>query len=187
AGSAIIKNRCPYPVYVLSEDSERVRSEIMIPAGTPYEEPIRKPSIGGVSFKVSKVSGKFDVITQLEYTVGNNENGYDFSQMAFYDISFVDCVKGDIGSFDTTNCPAWDMGISIVPPTGCAGLACPAGTECLNGAYYVDFPPVKLGLPDPNSACTFDSPEKKIIYTLCDSQPGAKRSVAGRISYEEKF
>jgi hypothetical protein len=75
---------------------------IKVAGRSRYTEPIRTPSNGGVVFKVSEsdqlIGGKH---TQFEYAIANNQ--------IYYDISFVDCAKGE----SAANCPGHAKGLKM--------------------------------------------------------------------------
>jgi hypothetical protein len=78
---------------------------IKVAGRSKYTEPFRTPGAGGVVFKVSTseqlVGGAH---TQFEYAISNDQ--------LYYDISFVDCAKGESAS----DCPGHDRGLAMYSP-----------------------------------------------------------------------
>lgn len=79
---------------------------IKVPARSKWSEPFREPCEGcGISYKVSKTDqlegGKQ---TQFEYAIAGGQ--------LWYDISFVDCAKGD----SADDCPGHDKGLAMDSP-----------------------------------------------------------------------
>ena len=124
--TVVFANRCEKDIWIWSVD-EGVRfrflsnsierrltwiqgssAPIKVAGRSKYTEPFRTPAAGGVVFKVSDtdqlVGGAH---TQFEYAISNNQ--------LYYDISFVDCAKGD----SAASCPGHAQGLSIYSPDVC--------------------------------------------------------------------
>jgi hypothetical protein len=137
---ARIINRCEYPVYAWSVDSDDSSNDCgfqepaIIEPGGIYQENYRKVAVGGVSLKLSKEQDckSEGSITQLEYRIEDNSEGhkYDFNSL---DVSYVNCGKGD--------CPTRQEGYYLISgnhdgkfaTAGADGAHCPI-ISCSNEA-----------------------------------------------------
>lgn len=137
---ARIINRCDYPVYAWSVDSDDNSNDCgfqppaVIPPGGIYQENFRKSAVGGVSIKLNKEKNCLSQgsITQLEYHIEDNSPGHKFDFNSL-DVSYVDCQKGD--------CPTRKEGYYLVSGNhdgqfetkGSDGAICPI-ISCSNEA-----------------------------------------------------
>ncbi|KAF1844560.1 uncharacterized protein K460DRAFT_365506 [Cucurbitaria berberidis CBS 394.84] len=173
AGNAIVSNRCPYDIWLWSVDQSHWSAPIHIPARTQYSEPFRSSCNGcGTSMKISKsnqlVGGAH---TQFEYSIVNNQ--------IWYDISFVDCAKGESASA----CPGHDKGLTMdSPEQACGKASCTGGSYCPTQAYYVDYPMQKLGLQEPVFTCPGKGTGMDLYMKVCSDEAPLKRSIAGRLA-----
>jgi len=170
-GNAIISNRCPYDVYVFTVSSNQPSPGVKIPARTQYKQQLKACDGCNTSFKISKtnqvVAGAH---TQFEYTVAANQ--------LWYDISLVDCAKGESGA----NCPGWDKGLAVdASDSKCGKTACKGGAFCPAQAYFVDQPLIKQGVAEPVFTCPGAGLEMDLTYKLCNDEAPLKRSIAGRL------
>lgn len=173
AGNAIISNRCPYDIWVWSVDQTHWSAPIHVPARSKYSEPFRSACNGcGTSMKVSKsdqlVGGAH---TQFEYSIVNNQ--------IWYDISLVDCAKGQ----DASACPGHDFGLAMdSPDQSCGKVDCEKGSYCPSQAYFVDTPMQKLGLQEPVFTCPGAGTGMDLYMKVCSDEAPLKRSIAGRLA-----
>jgi hypothetical protein len=144
---ARVINRCSYPVYAWSVDSDDSSNDCgfqtpaIIEPGGIYQENYRKVAIGGVSIKLSKDEDckSQGSITQLEYRIEDNSEGhkYDFNSL---DVSYVDCTKGD--------CPTRQEGYHLISGNHdgkfatagvdsaiCPIISCSSEAECAPHSY----------------------------------------------------
>ncbi|KAH8712148.1 hypothetical protein GQ44DRAFT_742542 [Phaeosphaeriaceae sp. PMI808] len=168
AGNAVISNRCSYDVWVWSVDQSHSSGPIKIAARTQYSEPLRNTA---TALKVSKsdqlVAGAH---TQFEYSLINNQ--------IWYDISFVNCAKGN----SADNCPGHDKGLSMDSSmSSCGKVNCGGGSYCPTQAYYVDQPLLKLGIQEPVFTCPGAGTNMDIAMKVCSGEAPLKRSIAGRM------
>ncbi|KAH7392904.1 hypothetical protein BKA66DRAFT_509926 [Pyrenochaeta sp. MPI-SDFR-AT-0127] len=173
AGNAIISNRCPYDIWLWSVDQSHWSAPIHIPARTQYSEPFRNSCNGcGTSMKISKTNGLVGgAHTQFEYSIVNDQ--------LWYDISFVDCAKGESAS----DCPGHDLGLAMdSPEPSCGTASCAGGSYCPTQAYYVDYPMQKLGLQDPVFTCPGVGTSVDLYMKVCSDEQPLKRSIAGRLA-----
>lgn len=117
-GKAYIHNLCDFDVHLWSVDADGSSDPIVVKAGESYNEAIRRPSIGGVSFKLSNDDSCADPITQLEYTI---------TDMLWYDISNVNC--------NGTECPFCEYGMYMESGRDCPTRSCAPGAAPCPGAY----------------------------------------------------
>ncbi|KAJ8113527.1 hypothetical protein OPT61_g4359 [Boeremia exigua] len=170
-GNAVVSNRCTYDIWLWSVDQGHPSGPIHIPARTKYSEPLRSACNGcGTSLKISKttqlIGGQH---TQFEYSIADGN--------IWYDISFVDCAKGESAS----DCPGHDKGLAMdSPEKACRKAYCAAGGYCPTQAYYVDFPLQKLGLEDPVFTCLGKGTGMDLFMKVCSDEAPLKRSVTGR-------
>lgn len=175
-GNAIVSNRCPYDIWLWSVDQGYSSLPIHIPARTKHSEPFRSACNGcGSSLKISKtdqlISGQQ---TQFEYSIADGN--------IWYDISFVDCAKGESAS----DCPGHDKGLAMDSPEHACGKAnCAAGSYCPTQSYYVDFPKPKLGLADPVFGCPGKGTGMDLYMKVCSDEAPLKRSIAGRMTLDD--
>lgn len=170
-GNAIVSNRCPYDIWLWSVGEGYLSPPIHISARTKYSEPLRSAS----SLKISKtnklLNGKH---TQFEYSItGGN---------IWYDISFVDCAKGESAS----DCPGHEKGLAMDSPEQACGKAhCAAGSYCPTQSYYVDTPKQKLGLDEPVFVCFGKGTDMDLYMKVCSDDAPLKRSIAGRMTVDD--
>ncbi|KAF2470180.1 uncharacterized protein BDR25DRAFT_226664 [Lindgomyces ingoldianus] len=161
-GNAVVSNQCPYDIYLWSVDQQtNPLSGTLIPARTLYTEPFRTPCPGcGISLKISTTSSLVGGhMTQFEYAIDTG--------LIYYDISFVDCAVGQ----SADNCPGHEKGLRIdSAEPSCLPLNCPSGTYCVNDAYYVDDPNVKLGIPAPVKTCARDMLGMDLVFRVCGDE-----------------
>lgn len=175
-GNAVVSNRCAYDIWLWSVDQGHSSPPIHVPARTKYTEPLRSACNGcGSSLKISKtdqlVNGKH---TQFEYSIADSN--------IWYDISFVDCAKGESAS----NCPGHDKGLAMdSPEQACGKVHCPAGSYCPTQSYYVDQPKQKLGLDEPVFGCLGKGTGMDLYMKVCSDEAPLKRSVAGRMAFDD--
>lgn len=175
-GNAIVSNRCAYDIWLWSVDQGHSSPPIHVPARTKYTEPLRSACNGcGSSLKISKtdqlVNGKH---TQFEYSIADSN--------IWYDISFVDCAKGESAS----NCPGHDKGLAMdSPEQACGKVHCAAGSYCPTQSYYVDQPKQKLGLDEPVFGCLGKGTGMDLYMKVCSDEAPLKRSVAGRMAFDD--
>lgn len=169
AGNAVIVNRCAYDVWVWPISTGHPSESFMIPARSTHSEAYTGHS---TSMKISKsetlVAGQH---TQFEYSIAAGQ--------LWYDISFVDCAKGESAS----NCPGHDEGLAMdANNDSCGKIDCPAGEYCPSQAYYVDQPLKKLGIAEPVYMCPLSLGTSVDLYMkICSGQEQIKRSVGGRM------
>ncbi|KAH6642547.1 hypothetical protein C7974DRAFT_430978 [Boeremia exigua] len=174
-GNAIVSNRCSYDIWLWSVDQGYSSGPIHIPARTKYSEPFRSACNGcGSSLKISKtnqlVGGQH---TQFEYSIAGGD--------IWYDISFVDCAKGE----SANDCPGHDKGLAMdSPEQECGKANCAAGSYCPTQSYYVDYPLQKLGLEDPVFTCPGKGTGMDLYMKVCSDEAPLKRSVAGRLAVD---
>jgi hypothetical protein len=172
AGKAVIANRCDYDIWVWSISTGQASTSFMIPARSTHSEAYTGSS---TSLKVSKsdalVAGQH---TQFEYSIAAGQ--------LWYDISFVDCAKGESAS----NCPGHDEGLAMdASDSSCGKIDCAAGEYCPTQAYYVDTPVSKLNLAEPVFMCPSSLGTNVDLYMkVCSGQPQIKRSIAGRMEID---
>jgi hypothetical protein len=172
-GNAIVSNRCSYDIWLWSVDQGYSSQPIHVPARTKYSEPFRSACNGcGTSLKISKtnqlVGGQQ---TQFEYSIKDGN--------IWYDISFVDCAKGESAS----DCPGHDQGLAMdSPEQACKKINCAAGSYCPTQAYYVDQPKIKLGIDEPTFDCLSHGSGMDLYMKVCNDEAPLKRSVAGRMA-----
>ena len=170
-GNAIVSNRCPYDIWLWSVDQGYSSPPIHIPSGTKYSEPFRSACNGcGSSLKISRtdqlIGGQH---TQFEYSIANGD--------IWYDISFVNCAKGE----NASNCPGHDKGLAMDSPEKACGKAnCAGGSYCPTQSYYVDFPKPKLGLDDPVFSCPGKGADMDLYMKVCSEEAPLRRSIIGR-------
>jgi hypothetical protein len=170
AGKAVVANRCPYDIWVWSISTGHPSTSFMIPARSTHSEEYTGSS---TSLKISKsealVAGQH---TQFEYSIAAGQ--------LWYDISFVDCAKGESAS----SCPGHDEGLAMdASDDSCGKIDCPAGEYCPTQAYYVDTPLQKLGIAEPVFMCPKSLGTGVDLYMkVCSGQEQIKRSVAGRMA-----
>lgn len=51
-------------------------------------------------------------------------------------------------------------------------MNCPAGSYCVNDAYYVDDPDTKLGIPAPVKGCARGVLGMDVVFHMCAGEPG---------------
>lgn len=88
--------------------------------------------------------------------------------MLYYDISFVDCAKGN----DASACPGHIAGLEIYSsnePQKCPRVTCLGNGYCPEKAYYVDTPVSKLGLAEPVFGCDAGD-HADLVFVLCQNQ-----------------
>ncbi|KAF2688875.1 hypothetical protein K458DRAFT_292869 [Lentithecium fluviatile CBS 122367] len=175
-GNAVFANRCERDIWIWSVDETTGSSAPIKVAGrSRYTEPFRVPGAGGVVFKVSNsdqiVGGAH---TQFEYAISNDQ--------LYYDLSFVDCAKGESAS----DCPGHAKGLAMYSPNdACGKLDCAPGTYCPKQAYYVDTPLSKLGIEEPVFGCGSAGTGMDLYMVICSENPQVlKRSIAGRLAVE---
>lgn len=169
AGNAIVNNRCNYDIYVWSVGAGYGTNAIHVPARSQYSEPFQGT---GMSLKVSK-SDQCNQPTQFEYSIVNNQ--------VWYDISFVDCAKGE----DASACVGHTEGLTMKgSSSSCGAIDCGAGKYCPSQAYYVDQPLIKLGIEEPVYTCQGAGTDMDLSMTVCSGEDSLKRSIAGRVSVE---
>ncbi|KAH7134954.1 hypothetical protein B0J11DRAFT_148649 [Dendryphion nanum] len=153
-GNAIINNRCSYDVWMWPVNQNYAGSAIKIAAGSQHSAPALACENCGTSMKISKTSTLTSgAQTQFEYTFGGG--------MVWYDISFVDCAKGN----DASSCPGHSEGLVMAASdSSCPTASCSAGAYCPEKIYYVDQPLLKLGIAEPTFAC---SQGVDVVSTLC--------------------
>ncbi|KAK7182525.1 hypothetical protein DPSP01_014114 [Paraphaeosphaeria sporulosa] len=161
-GKLTVANRCSRDMYVWSVDGQGSSRAIKINARSRYTEPIRTSCNGcGVTLKVSRtlqlIGGHH---SQFEYAISNN--------VMYYDISFVDCAKGQ----DASNCPGHVAGLEIYSPNErkCDRVTCSGNSYCPTKAYYVDQPNQKLGIPEPVYGCGDAGTGADLVFVLCQNQ-----------------
>lgn len=175
-GNVIVSNRCPYDIWLWSVDQGYLSQSIHVPARTKYSEPFRSACNGcGSSLKISKtdqlIAGQH---TQFEYSIADGS--------IWYDISFVDCAKGESAS----DCPGHDKGLAMDSPEQACGKAhCAPGSYCPTQSYYVDFPKPKLGLDDPIFTCPGKGTGMDLYIKVCSDEAPLKRSIAGRMALDD--
>jgi hypothetical protein len=159
SGMAMIRNSCPYPVYIWSESHPSRPSPAakgaLLPAMGLHTETMRACPEGGVSLKISK-DNTLTAPMQFEYTVWTDH------VTVSYDISYLNCMKNGNGEKDLSGCAGHDGGIQAVGGGSCKHFACPANQWCDHNAYVV----AEYGyLPNaPVGGCTVD---KGIAFELC--------------------
>lgn len=153
-GNAIINNRCSYDIWMWPVNQNYAGSAVKIAAGTKYSAPALSCDNCGTSMKISKTSTlSSGAQTQFEYTFAGGQ--------VWYDISFVDCAKGN----DATSCPGHSEGLVMATAdTSCPSASCSAGAYCPEVAYYVDQPLLKLGIKEPTFVC---SQGVDVVSTVC--------------------
>lgn len=112
-GNAIVKNNCPYPVYLWSVGSA-VGPRQTIAAGKKYTEVLRHdPVSGGIAIKITKTAnGLYDgsAQTNFAYTLDGSQIWYDLSDV------FGDPFSGKGMAVDPSvaSCPdiCWPNGVS---------------------------------------------------------------------------
>ncbi|KAJ4362621.1 hypothetical protein N0V95_001426 [Ascochyta clinopodiicola] len=171
-GNAIVSNRCPYDIWLWSIDQGHSSSSIHIPARTKYSEPLRSACSGcGASLKISKT----------DHLVGGQQTQFEYSIVGgnvWYDISFVDCAKGESAS----DCPGHDKGLAMdSPEQACGKVHCAAGSYCPTQSYYVDLPKQKLGLEEPVFGCMGKGSDMDLYMKVCSDEAPLRRSIAGRM------
>ncbi|KAF1982613.1 hypothetical protein K402DRAFT_302039, partial [Aulographum hederae CBS 113979] len=118
-GFAAIKNKCDFDVHVWSVSADGASSATTISKnGGSYKESYKKPSVGGMSLKLSP-SNPMGAVTQFEYTLADQ---------IFYDISDIDCVQNG-------NCPFYEYGLYLDSAPGCPNVTCAAGIDKCPEAY----------------------------------------------------
>ncbi|ORX94825.1 hypothetical protein BCR34DRAFT_550131 [Clohesyomyces aquaticus] len=178
-GRAIVANQCDHDIWLWSIDEQTSIPNIKVGARSTYTEPMRAPCNGcGISLKISNTDQLLGgQQTQFEYAIANNQ--------VYYDISFVDCAKGD----SAADCPGHDKGLVIDSPLGaCGPLDCPAGSYCPQAAYYVDDPLAKMNIAAPVQGCGASPPDMDLYFRVCANKPPLKREIlriAGRIAVEK--
>ncbi|PGH02920.1 hypothetical protein GX51_04376 [Blastomyces parvus] len=142
AGNAIVRNNCPFPVYLQSVGNTGNVPEHTIQSGGVFQEQYREnPNGGGISLKISnKPSGA--QITQFEYTLAGPKVFYDVSNINGY--------------------PFVDYGLSLASTThaGCPAINCPPGVKLCHDAY---------NKPDDNHATKACASASDLTMTLCIS------------------
>ncbi|MCJ1412215.1 hypothetical protein MMC19_006308 [Ptychographa xylographoides] len=147
ASKAIVKNGCPFDVYLWSVGSTSGEMQTL-PAGTGnYSEAYQtRADGGGISLKLSTDSDAETSITQFEYTLEPN--------MLWYDVSNVNGY------------PFADQGLELKPShADCRPVVCTAGVTCTE-AY---------NQPDDNFATAACGPKADLTMTLCPSAPSASK------------
>lgn len=174
AGNTILSNRCSYDIWAWSVDQSGSSQAIHVPARSKYTEPMRSGT--AVSMKISKTNQLLgDAQTQFEYVVNNGQ--------VWYDISFVNCAKGE----SADSCPGHDKGLTMAGSLDSCGQAkCAGGSYCPKMSYYVDFPLQKLGLQDPVFTCPGSGTNMDMVMTVCSDESSLKRSIAGRLMVEDE-
>ncbi|EQL33036.1 hypothetical protein RJZ56_002630 [Blastomyces dermatitidis] len=145
AGNAIVKNNCPFPVYLQSvcENGNVPRHKIE-PGATFTEQYRAKPDGGGCSLKISDETSGSE-ITQFEYTLSGEK--------VFYDVSNIDGY------------PFMENGVSLSSTThDCPVVNCQAGVRLCKGAY---------NKPDDDHATHACASSSDLTLTLCPG--GTKR------------
>jgi len=171
-GNKVISNRCSYNIWLWGVDQDYDSGPIHIPARTKYSKPFRSACNScGSSLKISKsnnlISGAH---TKFEYSLPDVD--------IWYDISFVDCIKGGSAS----DCPSHDVGLSMESPEEACGKAhCDAGNHFPNHAYYVDLLLQKPGLKEPVFTCPGKGTDMDHDMEVCSDEAPLKRSIAGRV------
>jgi hypothetical protein len=158
-GTAILTNACPYPIYLFSVSQSYSTPAIPIAPGTTYTEPLRSSCSGcGTSLKISLSDHLLPgAQTQFEYSISATNE-------LWYDISFVDCARGE----DARSSPGHELGVSMQGANGKCGIArCAAREYCPGAAYYVSDPMGMLGLPAPVFTCPGVGIEGDLLMTIC--------------------
>jgi hypothetical protein len=172
AGKAIIANRCNYDIWVQPVHSPNWGAVRRIPARSKWSEPFSgAPTSTKISKTASIQAGKH---TQFEYAISNNQ--------IWYDISFVDCVKGGWAG----NCPGHAEGLGVYANNGrCGKIDCRPNDYCPTQAYYVDQPLIKLGIREPVFTCPGAGINLDLTMIVCSRNPAVrKRGVAGRLEVD---
>lgn len=142
AGSAIVHNQCPYPVYLWSISDVNSQMQTLSANGGQYSEAYQiNPDGGGISMKFSDDT-TCQNITQFEYTVTGDSLWYDLSNIDGY--------------------PFAQYGVSVVSSdTSCRGVSCPAGTNLCAAAYNV---------PSDNFATAECGSSSDTVIVLCSGE-----------------
>lgn len=152
--SAYVFNKCSESVNLWSVSADGQNDMVTIKAGGIYSEPIRQPSVGGVSLKLTfndTLDGS--PISQLEYTKDPSMG------LTFSDMSNVNC--------GTSQCPfkpyGWylDLGKADCPTRSCA----PDASSC-TGAY--------IAYDDDINTISCDIAADIHLF-LCTNKPPVKR------------
>jgi hypothetical protein len=138
ANSALVKNSCKYPVYLSSIGPAHVSCEgtptqgKVIDSGETYVEALRLCPQGGISLKISRTADGLKPM-QFEYAVWQAN-----TTLVSYDISYLDCMKNNVGEKDLSECPGHDGGIHAMGGGDHApSYKCPANLWCDKQAYVV--------------------------------------------------
>lgn len=140
-GSAIVENRCDFPVYLWSVTDTVGPMQTLEAGDGSYSESYRTNADGGgVSIKISRDQTQ-DTITQFEYTL---------TSTLWYDVSNINGY------------PFMDGGLTLVPSeNGCPNVLCAAGVAACSDAYNI---------PSDNFATSACSTEANTVLVLCSGQ-----------------
>ncbi|OCK77747.1 hypothetical protein K432DRAFT_270659, partial [Lepidopterella palustris CBS 459.81] len=122
---AIVKNYCPFPIYLWSVASS-ISNEVTLQPNTQYSETyLYDASSGGVAIKISKSSnGLYDGSPQLDFAYAVDQNS-DFVYISLSDV-FGDVFQGmDVKMWGCGQGMEWPDGT----PTGTSGMECDTGED----------------------------------------------------------
>ncbi|KAF2787458.1 hypothetical protein K505DRAFT_197820, partial [Melanomma pulvis-pyrius CBS 109.77] len=126
SGEAPVINSCAFPVYIVPvAPTGQLSPPQLVPAGQTWSHDIQYVAGHGVSLKVSKTDNFAWPIMQFEYTA-------ESSDIVWYNLSFLDCVKGK----DASACPGWEYGVQAVCGSG-DSFRCEPNEYCDKNGYFI--------------------------------------------------